>query len=86
MVTATPVISLPSGAYTGTQTVTLTDSTPGGVLYYSWDGGTTVLQYTGPIPVSSSGTLLTAALAPGYQPSTTSTATYTITTSATKTK
>ena len=84
--TATPVISLPSGAYSGSQTVTLTDSTAGAVLYYSWDGGNTVIQYTGPIPVTTSGTLLTAALAPNYQLSSTPTATYTITTNAAKAK
>jgi sugar lactone lactonase YvrE len=65
----TPVISLSSGAYAGAQTVTLSDTQPGTTIYYTTNGSEPTLnstKYTGPITVSSSETLVVAAIAYGY--------------------
>ena len=35
---ANPVFSLAGGTYTGTQTLAITDTTPGAVIYYTIDG------------------------------------------------
>jgi len=75
---ATPVFSVPAGAYTTPQTVTITDATPGATISYSTDGGTTMIQYTNPIVVSSTETLEAIATAPGYSNSAMVTAAYTI--------
>ena len=53
-----PVISLPSGSYTGTQTVTITATQPvwaaeGVVIYYKTDDMEEWAVYTGPITVNS---------------------------------
>ncbi|MGA3080691.1 MAG: chitobiase/beta-hexosaminidase C-terminal domain-containing protein [Terracidiphilus sp.] len=37
-VAAAPVISLAAGVYSGTQTVTITDATPGATIYYTTNG------------------------------------------------
>lgn len=81
-ITAFPTLSLAAGAYTGTQSVTISDTTPGAVIYYTTDGtiptaASTV--YTGAISISSTATLNAIALASGCTPSATATATYTIT-------
>jgi hypothetical protein len=75
---ATPVFSLAGGAYTGPQTVTITDATPGAIIEYSTDGGTTMIPYTNPIVVSSTETLEAMATASGYTSSATVSAAYTI--------
>jgi hypothetical protein len=75
---ATPMFSVPAGTYTAPQTVAITDATPGATIDYSTDGGTTMIQYTVPIVVSSSETLEAIATAPGYSSSATATAAYTI--------
>jgi hypothetical protein len=67
--TAKPSISLASGAYPGTQTVTISDATPGATIYYTTNGSlptTSSAQYTGPITISSSEALVATALAYGY--------------------
>jgi N-acetylneuraminic acid mutarotase len=76
--TATPVFSVLAGTYTGPQIVTITDATPGATISYSTDGGTTMIQYTAPIVVSSTETLEAIATAPGFSSSATATAAYTI--------
>ena len=75
---ATPVFSVPAGTYAAPQTVTITDATPGATIEYSANGGTTMVQYTAPIVVSSSETLEAIATASGYSNSATATAAYTI--------
>ncbi len=55
--TATPEISLASGAYDGTQTVTLSCDTENAVIWYTLDGtdpseNPDALEYTGPITIS----------------------------------
>jgi sugar lactone lactonase YvrE len=80
--TATPVISLASGVYSGSQTVTISDATPGTTIYYTTNGtfpGTNGVKYTGPITVSSSETLVAIATAAyGYSGSSTASAQYVI--------
>jgi RHS repeat-associated protein len=80
--TATPVFSLAAGSYTGTQTITITDSTSGSTIYYTTDGTTPTTasaQYSGPITVNSTETLEAIATAAGYTQSNVATAVYTIT-------
>ncbi len=79
--TATPVFSPAGGTYTGTQTVTISDSTNGAVIYYTTDSttpSTSSTKYSGAITVSSSETLEAIAIAPGYSQSAVATAAYTI--------
>jgi hypothetical protein len=79
--TATPVFSPKGGTYTSAQSVTIADSTPGAVIYYSTDGSTPTTsskQYTGPITVSSSQTLKAIATASGHSTSSVAVAVYTI--------
>jgi len=67
-VTATPVLSPPPGAYGKSQTVTITDATPGAVITYSVGIGSAVntYTYTGPFTVSSTEYIAYDAIAPGY--------------------
>jgi sugar lactone lactonase YvrE len=76
----TPVFSVAAGSYSGAQTVTITDATPGAVIYYATNGsflngGT---QYTGAITVSTSETVAAYAIAPGYSDSAVASAEYII--------
>jgi sugar lactone lactonase YvrE len=80
---AAPVFSLTSGTYPGSQTLTMTEATPGAEIYVSLNGTapTTASQgYHGPIDVTGSVTVQAIALAPGYLASAPVSATYTITT------
>jgi Chitobiase/beta-hexosaminidase C-terminal domain/FG-GAP-like repeat/FG-GAP repeat len=67
-ITATPVLSPPPGAYGKSQTVTITDATPGAVITYSVGIGSVVntYTYTGPFTVSSTEYIAYDAIAPGY--------------------
>ena len=65
---ANPVFSLAGGTYTGAQTLTITDTTPGAVIYYTIDGPaptTASAVYTQPLSVSASETVQAVAVAPG---------------------
>jgi hypothetical protein len=79
-----PVFSPPAGNYSGTQTVTISDSVPGSTIYYT-TGGTIpgATTYTGPITVSSSETLTATAISSGYSSSTIASAQYLIDSSST---
>jgi hypothetical protein len=66
---AAPTFSLAAGTYTGTQTVTITDATPGTTLYYQINGVGTAVQYTGPLTVSASETISATAISKTYQKS-----------------
>jgi sugar lactone lactonase YvrE len=84
--TAAPVISPASGVYPGPQSVTISDSSAGGVISYSINGTSPAAAsqpYTGPIPVSSSATVVATATAYGYAPSPAVSAQYLIGSSAT---
>jgi sugar lactone lactonase YvrE len=80
--TATPVISPGAGVYSGTQTVTITDTTPGANIYYTLNGSlptTGSAQYSGSITVSTSETVVAMAIAsPGNAQSATAVAQYII--------
>ncbi|MGA9242069.1 MAG: chitobiase/beta-hexosaminidase C-terminal domain-containing protein [Silvibacterium sp.] len=79
--TAAPVFSPAAGSYNSVQTVSITDTTAGAAIYFTTDGTVPTgssTAYTGPIKVSSTETLMAAAIAPGYISSTVATAAYTI--------
>jgi hypothetical protein len=78
---APPNISLPTGAYNGTQEVTLSDATAGTTVYYTTDGTVPTAasnSYTGPIAISVTTTLQAIAVLQGSQ-STVASSTLTIT-------
>ena len=78
--TATPVLTPVAGAYAPGQTVTITDATPGAVIYYMVHGVTPTTsspRYTGPIPVSDTETVSAIAVAPGFSQSAVASALYT---------
>jgi Chitobiase/beta-hexosaminidase C-terminal domain/Legume lectin domain len=80
-VTAQPTIAPEAGTYTGTQSVTLADATPGATIYYTTDGTTPTTAstvYSGPISVTASTTLNAIAIASGDTLSTVTSAVYTI--------
>jgi len=80
---AAPVFSLTAGTYSSSQTLTMTDATPGAEIYMSLNGTapTTSNQgYHGPIQITGSVTIQAIAVAPGYLPSPPVSATYTIST------
>ena len=85
--TITPVVTTPTfspggGAYSGTQTVTISDTTSGSTIYYTTNGTTPTTGsavYTGPITVSSTETLEAIAVAAGDSNSSVASAVYTIT-------
>jgi N-acetylneuraminic acid mutarotase len=78
---AAPVFSVAAGTYTATQTVTISDTTPGATIYYTTDGtqpAATSSVYSGPIVVSSSETLEAMATASGYTQSAVAAAAYVV--------
>ncbi len=79
--TATPVFTPGAGSYASAQTVTITDSTPGAVIYYALHGVTPTpssTKYTGPISVTGSETIKAIALAPNFTTSAVASALFTI--------
>ena len=80
---AAPVISLATGSYTGSQTVTLTSATPGVNFYYTVDGNDPVVGtsplYNGSITISATSTLKVVAAKAGMIASSIVSADYTIT-------
>jgi len=78
---AAPVFSPTAGSYPGPQKVTISDTTPGAAIYYTTNGiapTTASAQYTGPIRVSSSETLVASAIALGYSMSVPASAEYVV--------
>ena len=79
--TATPTFSPIGGTYSGTQDVTISDTTSGSTIHYTTDGSkpnTSSPKYTAPIVVSASQTLKAIADAAGLSNSAVATAVYTI--------
>jgi hypothetical protein len=78
---ATPVIHPAGGNFSASQTVSITDATPGAAIYYTQDGSTpssASTLYTGAFSVSSSETVNAIAVAAGQLNSAVATATFTI--------
>jgi hypothetical protein len=78
---ATPAFSPVGGTFTKTQSVTISDATPGAAIYYTTDESTPTTSstlYTGPITVPTTNTLKAIAVEAGYLNSTLASATYTI--------
>ncbi len=78
-VAATPTFSPGSGSYTSTQSVTISDSTPGAVIYYTADGSTPSPSspvYSNPISISGTTTIKAIAVASSYAQSAVGSATY----------
>jgi hypothetical protein len=78
---ATPTFSPAPGNYTSSQSVTLSDTTPGATIYYTTDGSTPTassLKYATPILVSATTTIKAMAAASGYNNSNIAAGTYTI--------
>ncbi len=78
---AIPILSLASGTYTSTQTLTISDQTPNATIYYTSDGRTPTGAspiYSGPISVSTSETVQALAVASGYANSPAASAVYTL--------
>jgi len=79
--TATPTFSPAVGTYTSAQSVTISDTTVGAVIYYTIDGSSPTMKstvFSGPIQVKTSQTIQAVVLASGYNASTNVSATYTI--------
>jgi hypothetical protein len=79
--TATPTFSPAAGTYTSAQSATISDITPGAVIYYTTNGTaptTASPQYNAAITVGATETIEAIAVAPGYLPSTVASADYTI--------
>ncbi|MGC2477984.1 MAG: chitobiase/beta-hexosaminidase C-terminal domain-containing protein, partial [Candidatus Sulfotelmatobacter sp.] len=77
----TPTFSPGSGTYNTSQSVTLSDTTPGVSIYYTTNGSiptTNSTLYTGPIAVASTTTIKAIAARNGYSQSSVANATYTI--------
>ena len=67
---ATPAISLGTGTYTGTQEVTITDSTAGSTIYYTTDGTmptSSSPSYVGAISIAATSTLQAIAVLEGSE-------------------
>jgi len=84
-VTAAPTFSPGAESFSGTASVTLSDSTAGATIYYTTNGTTPTASssvYTTPITVSATTTIEAMASAPGYDQSAVSSAAYTLSTQA----
>ncbi|GEP93183.1 hypothetical protein CTE07_48280 [Chitinophaga terrae (ex Kim and Jung 2007)] len=78
---AVPVFSLPEGAYTGTQTVSISSSTPGAVIHYALNDevlSSASPVYTTPLEIKTTTTVKAYATAAGLSDSKPAIATYTI--------
>ena len=78
---AAPTFSPAAGTYTAAQTVSLFDTTPGAIIYYTTNGtAPTTLStlYASPIAVSATQTVEAIAVASGYSQSPVASAAYTI--------
>lgn len=78
---AAPTFSVPAGTYTAAQTVSIIDTTPDPIIYYTTDGTTPTTSsdvYSAPLTVSQTETIKAIATATGYSASAIASATYTI--------
>jgi hypothetical protein len=80
--TAPPTITPAAGSYVNSAAITLADSTPGAVIYYTRDGSvptTASTLYAGPFNITTSQTITAIAAAIGYLNSAAASAAYVIT-------
>jgi hypothetical protein len=80
-VAATPVFSPAPGSYTSTQTVAISDTTPGATIYYTMDGSqptSASAVYSATVTVSSTETVKAIAVATGFTDSQVASGAYTI--------
>ncbi len=78
-IAATPTLSPAPGAYTSAQTVTLSDTTSGAIIYYTTNGTTPTVEspvYSQPFQVSATTTVQAIAVASGYNNSAIAAGTY----------
>jgi glucosylceramidase len=78
---ATPALWPVAGSYSPTQSVTLSDTTPGAAIHYTTDGSTPSVSsptYSEPLSVSATTTVQAIAVASGYSNSAVASASYTI--------
>lgn len=76
-----PTLTPAGGTYTTAQSVSIADTTPNAVIYYTLDGSTPTTsstKYTAAIKVTATTTIKTFAVASGYGASAVSTAQYTL--------
>ena len=76
---ATPVITPSGGVFTNSISVTITDATPGTIIYYTLDGSEPApssILYTGPVTVTNTGILQTRAFKAGAVDSLVASATF----------
>jgi N-acetylneuraminic acid mutarotase len=76
-----PIFSLAAGTYTPPQTLTITDPSPGAVIYYTTDGSTPSTSsniYSSPITLNHTTTVTAFAAVTGLMNSPLTTATYTL--------
>lgn len=79
---ATPTFPLAPGTYSASQSVTITDSTPGAAIYYTTNGSTPTTsstQYTGSLSLSGAVTINAIAVATNYSNSAVTSTTYNFT-------
>ncbi len=79
---ATPAFSLPGGVYYSNQSVTITDATPGAIVYYTLNGSqptTSSFKYSGPVSIRAAQTLKAIAAVPGQAASSVASAYYALT-------
>jgi hypothetical protein len=89
---ATPTFTPIAGNYTGAQTVTISDTTPGATIHYTITAGATgtapttaSAQYTGPVIVSASSVVEAIGVEAGFSNSAAGSAKYTLAAAATPT-
>jgi Chitobiase/beta-hexosaminidase C-terminal domain len=78
---ATPTFSPAAGSYTGSQKVTISDTTTGSTIFYTTNGTTPTTAsavYTGPVVISATSTVEALAVASGDSASSVGSAAYTI--------
>jgi len=83
--TASPVFAPGQGIYSSEQTLTMTDASPGSILYYTLDGSvasTSSTKYKGPIPITVALHVNAVAQAPGLTVSGTTGANFSLTVAA----